>query len=119
MRLEAIGVRPEITPNELALHITYRFVRGKRRQSTNFSLAVLQQLPDEVGTLTLELCPKILSAKCSDDRSSRRWLTVLTKLRAADVLSKARLWRALGYDVYKFVGAAEGGPHPRSRAGSA
>jgi hypothetical protein len=28
LRLEAIDVRPEITPNELALHITYRFVRG-------------------------------------------------------------------------------------------
>ncbi|HEX5704081.1 MAG TPA: hypothetical protein VFX97_12835 [Pyrinomonadaceae bacterium] len=28
LRLEAIGVRPEITSNELALHITYRFVRG-------------------------------------------------------------------------------------------
>ena len=26
--LEATDVRPEITPNELALHITYRFVRG-------------------------------------------------------------------------------------------
>lgn len=26
--LEATGVRPEITPDELALHITYRFVRG-------------------------------------------------------------------------------------------
>lgn len=28
LRLEAIDVRPEITPSELALHITYRFVRG-------------------------------------------------------------------------------------------
>lgn len=28
LRLEATEVRPEITPNELALHITYRFVRG-------------------------------------------------------------------------------------------
>jgi len=28
LRLEAIDVRPEITPTELALHITYRFVRG-------------------------------------------------------------------------------------------
>ena len=28
LRLEAIEVRPEIAPNELALHITYRFVRG-------------------------------------------------------------------------------------------
>jgi hypothetical protein len=28
LRLEATDVRPEITPNELALHITYRFVRG-------------------------------------------------------------------------------------------
>ena len=28
LRLEAIDVRPEITPNELTLHITYRFVRG-------------------------------------------------------------------------------------------
>jgi len=28
LRLEATGVRPEITPNELALHVTYRFVRG-------------------------------------------------------------------------------------------
>ena len=30
LRLEATEVRPEITPNELALHITYRFVRGTR-----------------------------------------------------------------------------------------
>jgi len=28
LRLEAIDVRPEITPTELALHFTYRFVRG-------------------------------------------------------------------------------------------
>lgn len=28
LRLEATEVRPEITPNELALHVTYRFVRG-------------------------------------------------------------------------------------------
>jgi len=28
LRLEAIDVRPEITPSELALHITYRFIRG-------------------------------------------------------------------------------------------
>ena len=28
LHLEAIDVRPEITPNELTLHITYRFVRG-------------------------------------------------------------------------------------------
>ena len=28
LRLEATDVRPEITPAELALHITYRFVRG-------------------------------------------------------------------------------------------
>ena len=28
LRLEATEVRPEITPNELTLHITYRFVRG-------------------------------------------------------------------------------------------
>lgn len=28
LRLEATDVRPEITPNELTLHITYRFVRG-------------------------------------------------------------------------------------------
>ncbi|HEV2904189.1 MAG TPA: hypothetical protein VGW32_04030, partial [Pyrinomonadaceae bacterium] len=28
LRLEATEVRPEITPNELALHITYRFVRA-------------------------------------------------------------------------------------------
>lgn len=28
LRLEATEVRPEITPTELALHITYRFVRG-------------------------------------------------------------------------------------------
>lgn len=28
LRLEAIDVQPQITPNELALHITYRFVRG-------------------------------------------------------------------------------------------
>ena len=28
LRLEATDVRPEIAPNELALHITYRFVRG-------------------------------------------------------------------------------------------
>ena len=29
LRLEATEVRPEITPAELALHITYRFVRGR------------------------------------------------------------------------------------------
>jgi len=28
LRLEATEVRPEITPTELTLHITYRFVRG-------------------------------------------------------------------------------------------
>ena len=28
LRLEATDVRPEITPNELTLHITYRFVKG-------------------------------------------------------------------------------------------
>ena len=28
LRMEATEVRPEITPTELALHITYRFVRG-------------------------------------------------------------------------------------------
>lgn len=28
LRLEATDVRPEITPTELSLHITYRFVRG-------------------------------------------------------------------------------------------
>ena len=31
LRLEATEVRPEITPNDLALHITYRFVRGEAR----------------------------------------------------------------------------------------
>ena len=30
LRLEATEVRPEITQNELALHITYRFVRGTK-----------------------------------------------------------------------------------------